>query len=284
MDRVDFGHQWRLLRHKCQPRVQLDLSPNLRVQRDGDDGNDRGDGFPEAVLHRPSVLGLQLLGEALTRVGRVSHLLRLFACVALGGLILSACYSGNPSGPTVGILGDSITALTKSSTEAALEPSYAVDVEFWFGLTIGAGLPVIANMISTEHPQRWVLDLGTSDAEQNDLGLDPSWAANLKTEITDVGYSSCVVLVNINTNADTNHGHVGTVAVQLDEALAYVAAVDPHFRLVDWNAQVHQPGNAGWLYSDGIHPTALGQQELAADEGAALARCPVARYKVGLGS
>jgi hypothetical protein len=38
-------------------------------------------------------------------VGRVSHLLRLFACVALGGLILSACYSGNPSGPTVGILG-----------------------------------------------------------------------------------------------------------------------------------------------------------------------------------
>ncbi len=194
------------------------------------------------------------------------------AALIFSGVGLTACFSGNPSGPTVGVAGDSITYLSSADIANQLAPSYAYDIEAYPGVTIGQWDPEIASMVASEHPSHWILNLGSNDAIQASQGNPTDWQTALDTEITTVRYAQCNVLVTINTNADTYGSTDVTTASDINAALQYTADLNPNFIVLDWNYLVHQ--NPGWLDSGGIHPNAIGQQELADWYGFALSLCP----------
>ena len=82
-----------------------------------------------------------------------------------------------------------------------------------------------------------------------------------------------MILVAVGLNADSFDGGSGTVAVQINAALQQAAAANPaKVKIIDWASLVAQ--NPDWLQPDGIHPNALGQQELANWYRVALQSCP----------
>jgi lysophospholipase L1-like esterase len=192
--------------------------------------------------------------------------------VALGGVLLSACSNS----VHVSVVGDSITYDSGPAIINTLSPNYAVGVNGAPGYTIGGQLPTIEAVANhgSPPPQDWIFNLGTDDAIQTSHGHATGWKTDLAQALRLMNYdSSCVVLVTIGDNADSYGGGAGTVAVQINAALKQAAAANPaKVKIIDWAALVVQ--NPGWLQLDGIHPNALGQQELAHLYQVALQSCP----------
>jgi len=200
------------------------------------------------------------------------RLIAVVLAVALGGVLLSACSNS----VHIGVVGDSITYDAEAAITNTLSPNYAVDVNGAPGYTIGGQLPAIEAMMNygSPPPRDWIFNLGTDDAIQAGFGHATGWKTDLAMALQLMNYdSSCVILVTITINADSYVGGVGTVAVQINAALEHAAAANPaKVKIIDWAALVAQ--NPGWLEPDGIHPSALGQQELAHLYRVALQSCP----------
>jgi hypothetical protein len=204
------------------------------------------------------------------------RLLSLCAALLMSGMLLTACYVGNPSGPKVGIVGDSITWYSATDLTNTLGPWYDVDISGEPGYTIGEQLPQIERMISSDSPppQDWVINLGTNDAIQAGYGnFETGWQADFNQEIALTNYAACVVLFTINLNADHFEGGSGDVAEELNTQIEALADLEPwHFRVIDWNDLV--ASDPFWMMPDGIHPNVIGQQDLSDWVALALQSCP----------
>ena len=204
----------------------------------------------------------------------LAKLLRVVAPLLLGGLVLTACYSGNSSGPHVLIGGDSITADASLAITAQLNGYYDTDVQATAGNTFGQQVPVIETEITKDSPapQDYIINLGTNDALNSAFGNPPTdWVDPLNSLLSVTSSAGCVVFFTVNTAADGGNGT--TVALQINAEIAGLVRSNPsHFEEVDWNGLAH--ANPGWLQSDGIHPNATGDQEIAAWDSIALSVCP----------
>ena len=103
--------------------------------------------------------------------------------LAVGGLVLSACYSGNMNGPRTGVMGDSITALSAPDIEsdiAEADPAGCVILttlrpilDFYRAIPIAEDINTdIANLVQTD-PHVHELDWATfSDENPRDISSD----------------------------------------------------------------------------------------------------------------
>jgi lysophospholipase L1-like esterase len=178
--------------------------------------------------------------------------------LAVGGLALSACYSGNLSGPRTGIVGDSITVVSAPDIEADIAPNYAYQVQATNGYTIAQGEGEL-NTIDTDpegSPVDVVINLGTNDAVQQ----NPNWQTDWNNLIAEVDPAGCVILTTLRPILD--YQRVIPVADDINAEIASLVQNDPHFHELDW--ATFSDDNPQDISTDGVHPNAQGQADLAA--------------------
>jgi hypothetical protein len=188
------------------------------------------------------------------------------ALLAVVTLLVSGCsggsgYVGNPGGPKVGIVGDSITNLLRPDLKSAVGSKYRYVVKARDGMRIDQQLDALRSVLHAgDPPMRLIVNLGTNDVLQGRSDA----LANLDHELQLLADVDCVILVTINPNAD----HSGThLAETLNDAMKSAVASLPNLHLLDWAGllaadpeRAHQ-----WLSGfDAVHPTASGSQALAA--------------------
>ena len=192
------------------------------------------------------------------------------ACVMA---MLAGCYRGNLAGPKVGVVGDSIIAMTDRQwkrLDPALADAYAYDVATRSGARIDEMQPDLDRVLTTT-PDNVVIDLGTNDMGQSwapwEQSFDAMWAT--------VAHLSCVVYVTIRTQADF------PVGADINAKIAATATANPNVRIYDWETEI---GAALAAYEadtslpppllDVVHPTAAGADILAAGVRRELDTCP----------
>ncbi len=179
------------------------------------------------------------------------------------GLIVACtgCYEGNPGGPRVGDVGDSITTLATGDIQSDLSPSYAWQVDGKNGFTMAEQLPALEAIDNDPQgaPADWIVELGTNDA---DFHQNPNWQTDYDNEINAVSEASCVILVTVSPVLGFN----GPLAPDLNNAMRETAASDPtKYHVLDWGNIEYE--NPAWVSNqDDIHETPAGAQELASLE------------------
>jgi lysophospholipase L1-like esterase len=154
------------------------------------------------------------------------------------------------SGPTVVVLGDSITHMARDALHQALA-GYQVRIaagvgEGWSGgpISDGEGVHVMADIAEAYaelDPDIAVLALGTNDALQPGLTLDAA-LASMRSIVEDFA-GACVVGVEVNTAA-TAAGFDPDEARAINDALV---------QLADETVDIEQVAASGFE-PDGIHP------------------------------
>jgi lysophospholipase L1-like esterase len=164
------------------------------------------------------------------------------------------------TGPTVLVLGDSITDHSRSELHEALT-GHAVRISGWVGSTVGLNRQYI-DALGDDQPDVVVVNLGTNDAWQH-VPVTAS-VADLDALLERFG-DSCKVLVTVTTLGE--QGYDRAIAAAFNDAIADRADV-----VVEWNdVVVNEPQ---LLDPDGIHPTIAGRQRLAELVATAVDECP----------
>jgi lysophospholipase L1-like esterase len=177
--------------------------------------------------------------------------------LAVGGLALSACYSGNMSGPRTGIVGDSITVGAAPDIEADIAPNYAYQVQATNGYTIAQGEGEL-NTIETDpvgSPVDVLINLGTNDAVQQNA----NWQTDWNNLIADAAPAGCVILTTLRPILDFYH--VIPIAYDINAEIADLVQSDPHVHELDWATFSDQ--NPQDISPDAVHPNAQGQADYA---------------------
>jgi lysophospholipase L1-like esterase len=201
-----------------------------------------------------------------------SRVVAVLGLVAVTTLLVSGCsggssYTGNPGGPKVGIVGDSITNLLKPDLKSAVGSRYRYVVKARDGKRIDQQLDELRSLLhGDDPPQRLIVNLGTNDVLQGRSDA----LGHLDRELQLVADVDCVILVTINPNADDGDSHL---AEKLNDAMKGAVASLPNFHLLDWAgllaADPHRAEQ--WLSDfDAVHPSAAGSQALAAQYRQAL--------------
>jgi GDSL-like Lipase/Acylhydrolase family len=193
-------------------------------------------------------------------------------------------YSGNPTGVTLGMLGDSITNQSRTALHQALNPTYRSSIEAYGGATIASQTSggTIAAMAAKD-PAVMVFDLGTNDLVQVVLNPKtfPLSAFEAEYAAMRAEFTGCVVVTTINTHRDTQ-GDLATVpdgnAIYDNLAREFDGWLRTHYaRVADWDALTTSWKSAGtwstYMQGDTIHPTAAGQAALAEIVRAQADRC-----------
>jgi hypothetical protein len=187
------------------------------------------------------------------------------AAVGVAGVLLAACYTGNPAGPGVVIGGDSITAISTPDLQAQLNPYYQTDIQANYGYTWAEESPAVNNAIAQDSPapSAVIVNLGTNDAIQAGLGNPTDWIDPMNAFIAASVSVPCVIFVTINDRLGEFFDPQSQATADAINARIYeLHAADPsHYAYIDWNSLVR--ANPDWLQADGIHPNATGQEELA---------------------
>ena len=188
-------------------------------------------------------------------------------------LIRDTTYRGLASGPKVTVTGDSITYISGPAIQTELASNYQSWITGVPGATMAGMTPDLQVQVAS-NPHAVVINLGT-----NDVGADnPNWQADLNTILAATATTACVEFVTLNDTianyfASLNLGHTVTLGTTINAALHDAANTRANTHLVDWKTAVDAdiaPGGPHVLLSDGIHPTAIGQQWLATHIHAAL--------------
>ena len=152
--------------------------------------------------------------------------------------------------PTVAVVGDSITELSRQSIETSLvHAGYQPSVDAVVGIQIAQAEPFVYQL-AQQRPSDWIIELGTNDAGKD----NPSWEWPLVSEWQQIQSSRCVVYLTVSPR-------VGAIADQINDALARLALGHANVHILDWGYLEY--GNPAWLEPDLIHPTPSGQAELA---------------------
>jgi hypothetical protein len=199
---------------------------------------------------------------------RRSRYVAAFLVVALV-LVTAGCYRGNPTGPKVAIVGDSITRFVDPALDGTLDDRYQIDVRHHDGWRTVQLLPYLEDQLTTQ-PEAVIANLGTNDALQNYWGID-DWTNAWDELIADVADVPCVVLVNVSTSVELWQDGLLS-AEPINARIEAEVAAHPNFRLVDWNAEVQAVGY-GAVTIDAIHPNEAGVAWLANAYRSALDSC-----------
>ena len=163
------------------------------------------------------------------------------------------------SRPTVAVVGDSITALSRQSIATSLaQAGYQPSIEAVYGIELVQAVPVVDQLVE-QKPNDWIIELGTNDAGRD----NPLWALPFLADWQQVRSSGCVIYLSVSPRA-------GQIAAQINVSLAGLARAHANVHILDWGSLEY--GNPTWIEPDMIHPTPAGQAELAALEARVLRR------------
>lgn len=177
--------------------------------------------------------------------------------LAVGGLVLSACYRGNLGGPRTGIVGDSITVLSTPDIEADIAPNYAYQVQATNGYTIAQGEAEL-RAIDTDpagSPVDVVINLGSNDAVQQ----NPNWQTDWNNLIAEADPAGCVILTTLRPILD--YQRAIPIADDINGEIARLVQSDPHVHELDW--ATFSDDHPQDISPDAVHPNAQGQDAYA---------------------
>jgi lysophospholipase L1-like esterase len=180
----------------------------------------------------------------------------------------------NRSQVSTAVIGDSITDISRTTFEQALEPDYAVEVDGVGGARVDQ-MQGEADKVAATHPQQVVINLGTNDVIGK-FPIDQSMKS-YEEMINKFPDAACLHVVTVNEDivalSDPDYRNR---AVEYNNRLRSLAS-QHHARVIEWNRIVHDYLAAGepegHLSTDSIHPTELGQKKLADAYRASLDAC-----------
>jgi len=179
-------------------------------------------------------------------------------------------YLGNPTGVPLGMFGDSITNQSRVALHQALDVSYRSSIAAYGGATVDSMTAdgTIAAMVA-KNPAVTVFDLGTNDLVQVVVNPNtyPLTAFEADYAAMRDKFKACAVVTTINSHRTAASAPVG-VAVYNKTARQFNTWLRAHYaHVADWDALTTGWWNAGtwstFMQPDGVHPTALGQAQLA---------------------
>ena len=175
------------------------------------------------------------------------------------GARLSLTGQRSSSPPTVAVVGDSITDLSRQSIAASLtQAGFHPVVHAVIGIEMAQAVPWV-DQLAQQHPSDWIIELGTNDAGRN----NPSWTLPFLAVWHQVRSTGCVIYLSVSQRA-------GPIATQINASLARLALTHANVHVLDWGNLEYL--NPAWTEPDLIHPTPAGQSELAAVETQELRR------------
>ncbi len=201
-------------------------------------------------------------------------------------------YLGNPTGVTLGMLGDSITNQSRVPLHQALDLTYRSSIAAYGGATVDSmAADGTIGAMTAKNPAVVVFDLGTADLVQVVVNPTtyPLTAFEADYAAMRAKFKGCVVATTINTHRMYG-GELTTVpygvAVYDNKAGQFNGWLRAHYaRVGDWDALTTSWWNAGtwssYIQSDSVHPTALGQAALALMIRQQADRCDPARVVTG---
>ncbi len=184
------------------------------------------------------------------RVGRWRRLLIVGCAVGAIGGLTAWLWKDLTSEPAVYVVGDSITALSRTAIASALtDAGYQPTISATPGVKIGQAQTEVATLAQHE-PWAWIIELGTDDAGAHDA----VWPESFLAEWTAISPAPCIIYVTVSPRA-------GPVALQIDSSIEKLAETHANAHVLDWGTIEYE--NATWVSGDGIHPTLEGEAALA---------------------
>lgn len=230
---------------------------------DGDHGIDPGPGEPDVAV-APStssvVAAFAFLGLLAVAIGAVAWATRPPARREL-----------HPQ--RVAVIGDSITSQAAPELRQTLSPLYDLSVTATPGRTFESEL-ADARAALARHPDQVVVNLGSNDV-LNRVPWETTRAA--MAQLFDaIAPGTCVHVVTVNERFYSTEADQRTRAEQINDELFRIAAARG-YHFIDWSALVIEAYDAGEpdgrLFTDSVHPSAVGQRKLAEAYRASLAEC-----------
>jgi hypothetical protein len=184
-------------------------------------------------------------------------------------------YDGAP-GARLAIIGDSITRQGHEGLHRRFGGSRPVSVDGRDGFTVAQQFPTArAYAGQRPAPTTVVINLGTNDAGWSVPLADTEVAAEATLRLFDP--ARCIVVVTVNANTPDRARNERSSAIN-DRVWRAAARRDARIRIADWDGLVRaayaRGEPEGPLTRDTIHPTELGQRELAELIGATVETCP----------
>jgi len=209
-------------------------------------------------------------GRATTRAVVVVALL-IVALVGVGSRLVAL-----DDEPSLAVVGDSITVVSKAALDEELGPDHDVKVIAALGVTVEQMQDEAASL-AADRPDQAVIELGSNDVLL-DLPIDRAAAQLEQMVATFRGAGTrCVHIVDVSTRMRRNDGvWTGDRAEQLNAMTAELAATDDAIEIIGWNEAVVAAEEQGeGLVSDTVHPKGDGARVLAVLVAESLDRgCP----------
>jgi hypothetical protein len=195
-------------------------------------------------------------------------------CSSVAGAATVPPYTGNPTGVSLGMLGDSITNQSRTALHQALDVTYRSSIAAYGGATIASmnADGTITAMVD-KNPAVIVFDLGTNDLVQvvTNPSTYPLSAFEADYAAMRAKFPGCPVVTTINSHriyGGALQSVPNGVAIYNNDARQFNAWLKAHYaRVADWDALTTSWWNAGtwstYMQYDSIHPTPMGQAELA---------------------
>lgn len=149
---------------------------------------------------------------------------------------------------TLAIVGDSITYISGGAISREFK-HYSIHFMAHVGATMAEMFPAVQSLASTS-PRAVIIELGTNDAYTNNAG----WHDAFVNEENAVVSQRCVVFLTVSPN-------LGTIATDINQSISDAVTTHTNFHVLDWGDIEFT--NPLWVRPDEIHPTALGEGELA---------------------
>ncbi len=175
----------------------------------------------------------------------------------------------------MGIVGDSLTYLSKPSIERSLDHTWSYNIQAIEGRNIRSMTGPASQMIHgpTGPPTSVVINLGTNDVLEGNRNWQSDWNKLLSV----VSPVHCEVLFTLNDFIDAYRRPRGATAQEFNRLIDQDRAADPsRVHIIDWNAAVQAnhraiaaaqlrggPLPAPLIRGDGVHPAAAGQEWIA---------------------
>jgi lysophospholipase L1-like esterase len=170
---------------------------------------------------------------------------------------------------TVAVLGDSITAISRSEIDSALD-NYDVHAVGKFGARVDQTF-ADAQALADEHPKKLVINLGTNDAiEEYPAATTGLSLEKILAMFADV---KCIAIVTIDNQLTVYGQSRAAQAEAVNAQILRIVAAHPTVRLIDWNQIVATGGGLLTVTDDGVHPNDAGKRTLAAAYRSTLDAC-----------
>ena len=199
----------------------------------------------------------------------MNRTIRRLAIAVLAAFAAAAC--GGSTNQKVGLIGDSITDMSRGPLQQALGSGHKVEIDGKFGARSDQVIEDV-KLIAASRPGAAIINIGTNDAIQQIPAKQT--AANIQQILDLLKDVGCRYLVQINegitdkATAASRQAEAHAINQQL-AALADKNGVD----VIDWNRTIANNGGNGVITFDTIHLTDKGVLLMAAAYKKALDAC-----------